>query len=83
MVRIKDLNRGDLLRVASGVRVPLGNITHEDGEYSAPEGESETELEPGSPVVFICPLASQDDSLIILADGMLGWVFTDEVEPCQ
>jgi hypothetical protein len=82
MVRLRDLNRGELLRVVSGVRVPLGNITRTDDAYVPLEDESETELHPGSPVVFICPLSGQDDSLVILADGRVGWVFTDEVDPC-
>ena len=82
MVRISDLSRGDLLLVTAGVQVPLGNITHEDGSYRANEDESESELEPGSTVVFICPLEGQDESLVILANGRIGWVFTDEVDPC-
>jgi hypothetical protein len=45
--------------------------------------ESDRELAPGTPVVFMGVPSGEDDALVVLADGVLGWVFIDEVATCE
>jgi len=82
MVDPQKIQRGSLLRIRNGIKVPLGNITIEgDGYYAVDNSEeSDRELPPDTPVVFMGIPAGEDDALVVLAEGVLGWVFSDEVD---
>lgn len=82
-VSITDLDRGNLLRVKQGIIVQMGRVT----EGSRPNtytwkgtDDEEWELEPGEVVMFVGVLQDDDDALVVLARGQVGWVFIDEVD---
>lgn len=82
MVELRNLQHGDLLWVNDGIKVPLGDVAlREDGTYSLDQdGDATCELRPGSAIVFVSFSAEEDNAIVVLADGILGWVFRDEVD---
>ena len=85
MVDPQKIQRGSLLRIRNGIKVPLGNITIEGSGYYAVDNseESERDLDPSTPVVFMGIPSGEDDALVVLVEGVLGWVFSDEVEQLE
>jgi hypothetical protein len=84
MVDAQQIQRGSLLTIREGISVPLGHIVADPRGYSVDNREeSDRDLVPGTIVVFMGVPSGEDDALVVLADGVLGWVFTDEVDPLQ
>ena len=82
MVELNSLQHGDLWWVNDKISVPLGDVVlREDGTYSLDQTSDATcELRPGSAIVFVSFSSEEDNAIVVLADGILGWVFRDEVD---
>lgn len=77
---IASVSRGALLRVRDNIIVTLGKVDVENGAYRIVDSE-ECEYTLANPIVmFLGVTPVDDDAVIVLADGKLGWVFRDEVE---
>jgi|LauGreDrversion4_2_1035121.scaffolds.fasta_scaffold06294_14 hypothetical protein len=81
-LNIASINRGDLLRIRTGIAVVMGGvkISERTGAYTWRDADEEVNMAPGSIVMFMGLLSDDDDAIVILADGQIGWVFVDEVE---
>jgi len=81
-LNIGSINRGDLLRIRTGIAVVMGGvkISERTGAYTWRDSDEEVNMAPGSIVMFMGLLSDDDDAIVILADGQIGWVFVDEVE---
>jgi hypothetical protein len=75
------VSRGALLRVRDNIIVTLGRVSVEDdGMYRIVDDE-ECEYTLANPVVmFLGVTPVDDDAIVVLADGRIGWVFRDEVQ---
>jgi len=82
MVELCNLQHGDLLWVNDKIIVPLGEvILREDGTYTLDQASDETcDLRPGTAIMFVASLTEVDDAIVVLVDGVLGWVLRDEVD---
>ena len=63
--------------------VTLGNaFVNDRGAYEIAEMDDDyyNSVPSGTPVVFLGVTLDDDDAIIVLADGRMGWVFRDEVE---
>lgn len=78
-VEIARLQRGDLLRVRDNVVVTLGSVRVADGVYHFVEDDEANTLHADSLAVFISLTPDDDSAIVVLVDGQVGWVFTDEV----
>ena len=77
---IARVSRGALLRVRDNIIVTLGKVDIAEGAYRIVDGE-DCEYTLSNPIVmFLGVTLTDDDAIIVLADGKLGWVFRDEVE---
>ena len=77
---IASVSRGALLRVRDNVIVTLGKVDIADGTYRIVDGE-EYEYTLANPIVmFLGVTPVDDDAIVVLADGRIGWVFRDEVQ---
>ena len=83
VLSITAVQRGDLLRVRHGIVVLMGRVaegTRAETYTWVGVDDEEWELEPGEVVMFMGVLQDDDDALVVLARGQMGWVFIDEVE---
>ena len=83
VLNITAVQRGDLLRVRHGIVVLMGRVaegTRAETYTWAGVDDEEWQLEAGEIATFMGVLQDDDDAVVVLARGQIGWVFIDEVE---